>query len=41
MVKDKKKKPVVSVYKQGKRIFMIYTLPDGSRMSFETKFKGK
>jgi len=37
----KKKKKTISVYKDGKSYIMVYTMPDGQRIAYETKFVGK
>lgn len=41
MAKKKKSKSLISVYKDGKRYVIAYTLPDGSKIAFESRFKNK
>ena len=37
----KKKKKIVTIYKQGNRFIIAYTTPDGQRIAFESQFKNK
>jgi hypothetical protein len=37
----KKKNPIFSVERKGKRVFLVFTQPDGKKVSFESTFLGK